>query len=66
MQGYYFETEKLEKNSVTFAYIWREEDDASTAPPVKEFHSTAQNADEKVSTAAAKWIRKHGRFCDRY
>ena len=62
MQGYYFEVEKREDNFLTFAYIWREEDDATTAPPAKEFHSSlpAEEADEKVSRQAAQWIKEHG------
>ena len=64
MQGYYFEVEKREDNFLTFAYIWREEDDATTAPPAKEFHSSllGDEAEQKVSYLAAKWIKEHGHF----
>jgi len=62
MQGYYFETEKAEQNAVTFAYVYREEDDAQTAPPVTSFHSMADNADEVVSRQAVAWIKRHGEW----
>jgi hypothetical protein len=63
-QGYYFEIEKRKDNALTFAYIWREEDDATTAPPVKSFHSMLPDdeAERKVSDQAAKWIEEHGMF----
>ena len=60
MQGYYFEVER--HGALTFAYIWREEDDAEAAPPVKSSKSNLHfcEADEKVSRQAAQWIRQHG------
>jgi hypothetical protein len=63
-QRYYFEIEKRDDNPLTFAYIWRAEDDATTAPPVKEFHS-ARDGDEafrRVTKKAVKWINEHGIF----
>lgn len=57
---YYFETEKLEKNALWFAYIWREGEDGSTAPPVMSFHSLSDN-DEDVSRQAVEWIKQHGK-----
>jgi len=54
---YYFKTEK--NGALWFAYIWREDDDASTAPPVKEFHSQSDD-DESVSRQATQWIKAHG------
>lgn len=56
-QGYYFNTER--HGALWFAYIWREGDDASIAPPVKEFHSLDDD-DESVSQQAARWIEEHG------
>lgn len=65
-QAYYFEIEKLEINLMTFAYIYREGEDAGTAPPVKEFHSLlfGCEAERKVSQRAEKWIRLNGAFCE--
>lgn len=60
MQGYYFEIEKRDDNALTFAYIWRIEDDEATAPPAKSFHSMADNAGEVVNKAAEEWVKERG------
>lgn len=57
VQGYYFNSEK--HGACWFAYIYREEDDAATSPPVKQFHSQADD-DEGVCQLAQEWIREHG------
>ena len=51
---YYYVTEK--HGALWFAYVWRDRDDATTAPPVKEFHSRV----DKYSAArqAAEWIKE--------
>jgi len=54
---YFFTTEK--HGALWFAYVWRAEDDATTAPPLKEFHSLNDD-DESVSRQAARWIEAHG------
>lgn len=59
MTRYYFETEK--HGALWFSYIWPEDEDAETAPPVKEFHSMADD-DEIVTRKAVRWILDHGKL----
>ena len=63
-QAYYFEVEKHENNSLTFAYIWREDQNINTHPPVKAFHSHLDGDEgyRSVSEKAARWIRENGVF----
>jgi hypothetical protein len=48
--------EKLEKNSLTFAYVWRGEPDK--APPVMEFHTSVEGNAGKaiVEKIAQDWV----------
>lgn len=65
MELYYFIIiERSETNACTFAYIWREGDNAKTSPPVKEFHSMRGRpaAIRRVSKMAYKWIDQRGVF----
>lgn len=54
--AYHFETEK--HGALWYVYVYREGDSASTAPPVKEFHSQAED-DEGVTRQATEWINAH-------
>ena len=59
---YYFEIEKLPTNTLTFAYIYREGQEAARHAPVQSFHSRLDGSEaiKKVTRQAVGWIEQNG------